>query len=384
MITHLIALTSYSLSSRIGTHPTLADEASLRGVIQIATDVGITDDFATQLTILRKLTTLTQYLQLQSDMGLRDSLILMAAGEMETFRTTSRSKWTPETELHFLGAKLFLYGWSFSSESTSEPDILPFPTPSEPTLSKKLILYEALATSTAYIHSFSKLSDPAPTSSNVHSPPKTASSHQPQIHFPKHYFFTFYFAALTLYHILSTLPDLSISDQDLARNHIRLTHTILTCCALDNSDLQWARLAHNIEFVSQFTNSGRRLPPEAQIKSRLGAGLFYDAMLKIAVIKGEKGEKSRGSDLMAEQSSLHDYSRLQVDEQSVLGNGHEDSSYTTGAEGLAVYARENGIPNQQYIPPQEWDEGAFWGWDLAMIESVDFQVDWNGLAGWQP
>ena len=87
---------------------------------------------------------------------------------------------------------------------------------------------------------------------------------------------------------------------------------------------------------------------------------------------------------MAEQPPLHDYSRLQVDEQSVLGNGHEGSSYTTGAEGVAVYARENGIPNQQHIPPQEWDEGAFWGWDLAMIESVDFQVDWNGLAGWQP
>jgi len=38
---------------------------------------------------------------------------------------------------------------------------------------------------------------------------------------------------------------------------------------------------------------------------------------------------------------------------------------------------------QQYIP-QKRDENSFWGWDLSMMDTADFQIDWTGLEGWQP
>lgn len=133
----------------------LADESTLRGIVQITTNFDIPSDTDIQVQILGKLARLTQSLQVQTDPALRDSLILMASGELETLRMTSRRKWIAETELQFLGAKLFLYGWSLKGQAQG-PDsgILASTAASEPLLSKKLILHEALRSAAGYIHAF--------------------------------------------------------------------------------------------------------------------------------------------------------------------------------------------------------------------------------------
>jgi hypothetical protein len=95
-----------------------------------------------------------------------------------------------------------------------------------------LILYEALGTATTYFHTFSEIGD----SKSLTRYSSTTTDLSPQTCFPKYDFFTPYFAALSLYHFLSNLPQFSLPDQNLARNHIRLAHTLLSRCGISNSN----------------------------------------------------------------------------------------------------------------------------------------------------
>ncbi|CAF9919818.1 MAG: hypothetical protein ALECFALPRED_001313 [Alectoria fallacina] len=368
----------------------LADEPTLRGVVEMVSDFTLQDQFRIQLEMLRQYAKFTQALQLQKDDGVRDSLIWMASGELQTLRTTSVGRWTADTELQFLGAKLFLLGWSFQGQPhDNEPSILVRRTASAPNVTQKLILYEALSTATNYIHAFNALGSlkmPMQSSpgsrANMQYSNSTNDDIPPQIYFPKYYFFTLYYAAVTLYHVLATLPTASVPDQDLARNHIRLAHTVLMRCAL-SSESEWARLARNIEIVGHFINSGRRLPAEAQIKSRLGASLFYDGMLKIAAFKIERGSKSWPSDLSQPPPYAGQGSR---EEEEEAGGYDQDGMHNAGDSATPATGQgqmDHGLGQHEQFVPWEWDD-AFWGWDLAMLDTTDWPLDWNGLETWQP
>lgn len=375
----------------MGVPPTLADEPTLREIVKIESEFMIHDRFRIPLAILRQYTRLTQALQLQKDNSVRDSLVMMASGELETLRSTSAGNWPAETELQFLGAKLFLLGWSFQGQLQDNwPSKSASRKAPEPEITQNLILHDALTAAASYIHVFSEFgslerpTQPSPSSrANTQDSDSTNDDTPPQIYFPKYYFFTLYYAALTLYHFLAALPTASNLDQDTARNHIRLAHTILTRCGL-GAESEWTRLARNIELMGQFMNSGRRLPPEAQIKSRLGAMLFYDGMLKIAMLKSERGGRSWASDLS--QLPLHGRHPGDAEEQQEMG-GHDGHDVHTGVESSEAAAGQDKVgpapfPQGDFIP--QGSDDAFWGWDLAMLDVADWQLDWNGLETWQP
>ena len=374
----------------MGVPPALADEPTLRGIVKIASEFMIQDHTRIQLEILRQYTRLTQALQLQKDDSVRDSLVMMASGELETLRSTSAGNWTAETELQFLGAKLFLIGWSFQGQlQDNEPSISASRKDPEPKITQKLILHEALTAASNYIHVFSELgsletpTQPSPGSrANTQNSDPMNDDIPPQVYFPKYYFFTLYYAALTLYRFLAALPTASVLDQDLARNQIRLAHTALTRCAI-GAETEWTRLAQNIEIVGQFMNSGRRLPPEAQIKTRLGATLFYDGMFKIAVLKGERGSRSWASDLS--QPPPHEGRDADAEEQKETGghDGHDVQNAVGSSTAAAAHGKVDPGPfSHGDSIPQGLDD-AFWGWDLAMLDAADWQLDWNGLETWR-
>ena len=136
--------------------------------------------------------------------------------------------------------------------------------------------------------------------------------------------------------------------------------------------------------MGQFIKSGRRLPPEAQVKSRLGATLFYDSMLKIAALKSERGGRSWSSDLC--QPLSHEGQNTNTEEH--LETGRHDGHGVQNTMEFSVAAAGQGKVDlgpfsQGQVVPQEWDD-AFWGWDLARLDAADWQMDWNGLESWQP
>lgn len=351
-------------------------------------DLDMHEDFAAQLKISRTLAKFMPVLQLQTDEGIRDSLILVSSNEFEMLRRPSRRKWTATTELQFLGAKMMMYGWSFRNQYHSDSGLSARLSTAEPNLSKVLILYEALGTATAYIHTFSEVGS-AKSAVRYSS---TSTDLPPQIYFPKYHLYTTYYMALFLYYFLSNLPQASLLDQDLARNHIRLAHTVLSRCGISNSEIEWARLAQNIELVGRFVHSGRRLSPEAQVKSRGGAALFYDAMFKIAVMKAEYGSRSFAADLTRGPIEANEPERTasgaidsvkDVAPVSNISSSNDESGAFPAFMYPPIPTQQSQQSQQQYIP-QEWDQDAFWGWDLSMMDTADFQIDWAGLEGWQP
>ena len=378
-----MSLISSRYSSRFGLPPLLADEPTLRNVAQIMNDHSLPDDFVAQLSIARKLAKAMHALSLQENVGTRNSFILACSGELDILRKTGGNKWTPMTELQFLGAKLIIYGWSMPGYR-SDPSVIPSTSAPEPSLSAKLILYEALEVAAACIRCFGELNP-----SNRSSSTASLSALPPQVFYPKVYLFTTYFAALMLYHFLSTIPSAPLPSQDLARNHIRLAHRIISRCAIANSAPEFARLAQNIELIGEFVNTGRQLPPEATVKSRWGAALFYDAMFKLAAIKQEKGGRSYAHDLT--QGPLpEDDPVMGARQMPVYQPKASDSSCHDGYGSGEVSYRYAGLQTeqnqyqQQQFMPQDWNENTFWGWDLNMMDTTDMEIDWAGLEGWQP
>ena len=309
-----------------------------------------------------------QALQAQTDSSLRDTLVSMACGELETLSAKRHKKGSAETELQLLGAKLFLYGWSFDCRlENAHLDHSSPTTPFEPSVSKKFLLLGALSSAVQYIHAFSDLK---PSETTI-----TASIQSqdfpPQVYFPKFYMYTAYFSALTLYHFLATMPQASVPDQDLARNHIRLAHQVLSSCILDDTKSQWCRLAQNIELVGQFVNLGLRVPAEAHVQSRRGASLFYETTQKLAIVMAERGKKNWSSDLTQAPDVEGDRSK-----QEVIESGNRAKANN------APEAAVEGNAGELHVP-QALDDN-FWGWDISMMDPADWEMDWNGLDPWQP
>jgi len=363
------------ISTRVGVPHPLADEPSLRNITQITMDTAISKGVRDEIEIAKKLAKWTQHLQLDTKGSMCNSLIQMGRNELETVQASTRGKWQPEITLQYLGSKLFLYSWCFHNkhQETDALNLAPKSPASEPESTLQLLLYEALETATRYIHTFGELE----TTRNESQPPLSQNDQSSLVYLSKHYNYTLYHAALTLYHFLSTIPSASVSDQELARNHIRLAHTILTRCGVSEHAHEWNRLAHNIELVGEFHKEGRRLPPEARIESRLGASLFYDAMLKISVMKAERGVRSAAVDLT---QSVND---PLPDPKMVSGvaqaHGAQPVDAGTVAGGHQQMLNMHGGDAQQ----TEWDSG-LWGWDIAMLDAVDLNFDWNSLGDWQP
>lgn len=302
------------------------------------------------------------------------ALILVFSGELDDYRARINKYWTPQMEMQYLGAKLFLFGWSFPFQNQ------PYEMKQTPT-SRKLILHEAMRISTRMIHTFCNLG-----SSRKSIQPSTDPDNSPpaQVHQPTVAFFELNYAVITLYLFLSHFPSPSTSDIDLAFNHIRNAHTLLTRCAGDNEKHQWARMAFNIDLLGKWHASGRQLPPEVAIKSRMGASLFYDGMQKIAVLKAEQGGRSYAADLT---QPLPDREKHRGRKASMnVGTDEKEGVDPAGAAAMKVSTVQpagvqEGPEDQTGLWPG-WDE-SIWGWDLGMLDPTQFDFDTAEMSAWQ-
>ena len=352
-------------------------------------------NFANQVEIQRIVAKATNALQEQSDdaTGSVLSLIEMFDNDFKTFRLTSKNPWSTETEFQFLTAKLFVYGWSFPAQTDIDQHSIDI---TKPPTSRRLILYEAMCTAARIIHTFSEL------------PNSQKSDLPPQVHFPKAYFYTLYYSTVTLYLFLSCFPTPSSTDRDLCLNSIRDSHNLLIRCSLNNPRNQWARMAHNLEWIGKWHASGWRLPPEAKIRSRMGASLFYDAMQKIAVLKAEKGGRGYCSDLTKpmpnrdkdrerlpglnnEEGEVHtnlegpmiQQSAGQGLQQSVVAHiDAEDQGWSTATAWQAMPVEQQAPLDHTSLLMSAWDE-SMWGWDLSMLDTTDMNMDVSGMGPWQ-
>ena len=302
------------------------------------------------------------------------ALILVFSGELDDYRLKMSKYWTHQTEMQYLGAKLFLFGWSFPYQNQ------PYGM-TQTTTARKLILHEAMRISIKLIHTFCESGSSRQASQSSTEPD---SSPPPQAYLPTVAFFELSYAVFTLYLFLSHFPSPSPSDTDLAFNHIRNAHTVLNRCAGDNEKHQWARMAFNIDLLGKWHASGRQLPPEVAIKSRMGASLFYDAMQKIAVLKAEQGGRSYAADLT---QPLPDPEKDR-DRKASMTVETDEKEGVDSAGVAAMKVSPVQTPGVQEGPDDQtglwpgWDE-SIWGWDLGMVDPTQFNFDSADVSAWQ-
>ena len=363
----------------MGLPPSLTNGSDLQDIGQLCRDYPCSVDFAAQIDIQRQLAKFCVVLKECKEHSLRMSLIRLFSNELETIRNMFLGKWAVETELHFLGAKLFLYGFSFRSRNHNHESSKSAAVETRSSLS--VLLYEAMGVAAKIIYTFSDLKCQDNQGSHFET-----SKFPPQIFFPKHYIYTFCYACLVLYHFLEVNPQAPKSEQDLARNHIGFAYSTLVRCGNDNNQ-EVGRLARWLELMGRWSRSKRSVP---HVTSRLGAPLFYESLLKSATLKAEMGKRSRAADISRPyDEEQHDREKAEREEAAAkLQETCVEPENRTPQGSLAL--REN-VNLEWLMPPEkqqhqglvgDFDDQYSWqgwedqlqGWDLSMLNAVDFTI----------
>ena len=355
----------------MGLPPSLASGSDLQEIAQLCREYPCSMDFAAQIDIQRQLAKFCIALKECKEHGLRMSLIRLFGDELEITRNKFPGKWAVETDLQFLGAKMFLYGFSFRSRNRNHESSNS--ASAEINSSLSVLLYEAMGVAAKIIYTFSDLKYQDDEGSHFET-----SKFPPQIFFPKHYIYTFCYACLVLYHFLEVNSQAPKSEQDLARNHIGFAYSTLVRCGTDNNQ-EVGRLAQWLELMGKWNRSKRSVP---YVSSRLGASLFYESILKSATLKAEMGERSRAADI----------SRPYDEEERNKEKAERDEAAAKMQETLMV--PENRTPqgslalpknvNFDWLMPPEQPEQQ--GQQQGLVGDYDDQYSWQGwedqLQGW--
>ena len=371
----------FSISSRMGIPSSRALESDLQDVDRCCDDYLQPGSVVALRSGIQKIfARASAVLETQKDEDSCLALILMFSAELDEFHFERSSNWDLTTEFQLLGAKLFLFGWSYPYHTQAQELLT---GKARPPTTRSLVLHEAMRVSLRLLHTFNDI----PSQKGSPRPSSGSEGPPPQIYQPKVDFFTFHYAIATIYLFLSNFPTSPSSDRDLALNQIRTAHTLLTKCAHNDEKHEWARMAFNVDMIGKWYASGRRLPPEATIRNRMGASLFWTGMQQIAVLKAEKGGRSYLSDLT---QPLPDRDRQRSRKPSLVPD--EDDNEGVDPAGIAAatsttepipatLGMQEGPVDQTGLWPG-WDE-SIWGWDVSMLETTQFAFDPVDTGAWQ-
>jgi len=225
----------------------------------------------------------TQALDGASDPATRLGYINLFDRDLERVRGTFQDTWTEEAELNLLSAKLYLYSHSFIA---GQPSLfLGAGGSSHLDSSARVILMDGLSTVVRYIHAFSQLDQSALSPFSAGASQPTNSQVNRQLHLPHHYFRTLAFSAFFLLKFLAIAPDATESDKILARNNLTTAHGIFMAYPYSK---ETRGVAMTIETLGK-TNVAR----EGKVQTRLGASIFYDALLNFSQLEKAKAAAAK-------------------------------------------------------------------------------------------
>jgi hypothetical protein len=241
-------VTSY-LSTVLAVPPPLRSPEDMMKISRLQAAKIVSGTFAVQIEILRQVANFTSVLS--SDQALIDSASAIQLYDQELTAIPSRYKddWTKLSEYNLLLAKLNLYSMVIVSGRVDTDDPKP-PVPG-PKNSVGICLVKGYHTAIRIIAVYAQLIKEVP---RLEAPAEIAPATPTHWTLPKHYHLSFARATFFLLRFITSGNQFSESDQDIARNHIRLAHELL----LRNS--QWAedeadRGAKVIETLSRNTGN---------------------------------------------------------------------------------------------------------------------------------
>ncbi|OCT49092.1 hypothetical protein CLCR_04801 [Cladophialophora carrionii] len=278
---HMTWLACFHISTSVwlGVPPHLSSPAQLNALSSTAKEPDVPQQFMVQIEIQRQVVQYSTSLAGDVDAATASTLLNLFNNELDNLFNAFRDTWSPRLEIQLLGAKLYLFSLCLTVV-TKRPGLVnrmaehyvPDPT--------RLPVQLGLPTAVSLIHNISKLN----RESSVE-PQQSASG---VIHYPKFYFRLVVFAVGFLMKFLSTNPNASQEDRELAISHITTAHQFFSSFPTGED---FARVAQAIEVLAKNLRSDKQDDSDP-IRTRSGASLLYDIFQKF---RGQP-ERFAGSD----------------------------------------------------------------------------------------
>ncbi|KAK9350933.1 transcriptional regulatory protein SEF1 [Lipomyces doorenjongii] len=231
----------------------------------------ISPSFRAILEIRRITSVSTMQLEAVDDVASHFSLTQTFIANLDALTQIYRQFWTPEVNINFQGAKLYLYAMTFTLTRPQDPakDCLRLTY-------QQIILRHGLQSAATLVSSMTKLSLDSP-------PDELPEAVNKLVFYPKLYFTNLFFASVFLFRVLLSYHTATREDTSLAVSSLTEAHKIFQSVHRHRDGV---RAAITIETLVAITRDGSKtdsLPmSELIITSRLGASLMYDALFRSA------------------------------------------------------------------------------------------------------
>lgn len=271
-----------SLSNFLGLPPFVDSTAHMDTILAKAQ--GLPRVLIAQTEIQLYVSRFTQALDGSNDPTARLAYITMFDRDLERVRGTFQDIWTEEIELNLLTAKLYLYSNSFVA---GKPSLFHEVNGSHSDSSARVIIVSGLATAVRYVQAFSRLDQSATSPFSTGAAQPTVGQLNRQTHVPHHYFRTLAFSTFFLLKYLAVASDASESDKELAKNHLEIAHNIFRSFPDSKEHIG---VAGTLDALKK-TNVAK----ESKVSTRLGASIFYEALLNFSQLEKAKAAAAKDS-----------------------------------------------------------------------------------------
>jgi hypothetical protein len=239
--------------------PVIIDSSSeLARVTTCLNEYPISREFAAEIKLQAIITDFTNVLSHTANDGAIDSSILhLLDRELEGLKSSYPDQWTRMLEYNTLIAKLHMYALVISRDRAGNT-------------ARDILLKLAFSTSLRVIYLASMRHNEDQSESHGQVAPRQHRA------FPKSYFKGLAFTTAFLLRYFSLNPAASVEEQQLAANHVVLSHSIFTSCSLHPTD-ELGRFARRCEELCQhgpMVIDTQRSPPG----DRVGVDLLVHSM----------------------------------------------------------------------------------------------------------
>jgi hypothetical protein len=248
-----------------GLPPLIGGVAELDATERFVRENSIPREFAYQVMVQRVMSKFMNVLMDDVKEPINYSLVQLVDGELDNLKTSFPTEWTPRVEYNALSAKLHLYAMAVLRVHHN---------PS----TRDVILKLGFSSSLRIIY----LAELGLGFKSERHPSIQPSSLYRLL--PTNYFRSVVFASVFLLRYFALNTRATTEEQELARNHLAIAHTILQSGSIGNLP-ECQRAALLLEIL------GRQQPGDIdnlklKIDSRMGASLIFDAITTSHVIRG--------------------------------------------------------------------------------------------------
>jgi hypothetical protein len=210
------------------------------------------------------------------------SFVQILLKDLDDVKEYYRDTWVVEAELVLLGVQLNIYAFQLQQIPVEQQGSF---ASSEYENSKKILMQRGFTAAVRLIHKFSEIT--IQSNAALPRPSQEALSFSTR-HLPKHYFTLLLFATSFIFKATVSNLGSNTFDNDIASNHIRLTHRILLSNSSEPMD-EASRAARMIEVLSKAQCLSQLRLEERSVNDHMSLSLLEDVIVTAREIRDSPG-----------------------------------------------------------------------------------------------